>query len=115
MIPTITFEKLYVRILTNYVKVMSELQLVPPYTLEMGLVGLQDTYLTIPGLHQRGEFRGPIMQDVFQRRYSLATISDQDVRNVLRTFFEEFYDLVALARSDAFDDNTIAAHDLPSR
>jgi hypothetical protein len=114
-IPTITFEKLYVRVLDNYVKVMGVLQQPPPYTVEMGIIGMQDTYFTIPGVHQRGEFKGPILQNVFKGRYSLDGVTNNDVKNVLRTFFEELYDLAAFRRSDAFNDHTVVAHDLPSR
>ena len=53
------------------------------------------------------------MQDIFQRRYGLGGATVHDLKNVFRTFFEELYDLAALARADAFDDNTISAHDLP--
>jgi hypothetical protein len=113
VIPTITFEKLYVRVLMNYVKVMSELKLDPPYTLELGVVGLKDAYLTISGLHERGAFKGPVLQDMFKRRDTLRATTVGDIKNVLRTFFEELYDLAAFARADAFSDNVIAAHGLP--
>ena len=47
VIPTIDFEKLYVRVLRNYVQVASSaLKLDPPYTVELGAVGLQDVSWT---------------------------------------------------------------------
>jgi hypothetical protein len=114
-IPTITLEKLYVRVLDNYVKVLGVLQQNLPYTVEMGIVGMQDAYFTIPGIHQRGELKGQILQNVFKGRYSINGVSHNDVKNVLQTFFEELYDLADFARSDAYNDDTVAAHDLPPR
>ena len=50
VIPTIDFEKLYVRVLRNYGQVASSaLKLDPPYTVELGAVGLEGVYFTAPG------------------------------------------------------------------
>jgi hypothetical protein len=103
VIPTIEFEKLYVRVLRNYVQVVSiALTLDPPYTVELGAVGLQDVYFTAPGLHGRGERKGPVKVESFQRRYTLSDTTDDAIKVLLGTYFTEFYDLAAFARKDVF-------------
>jgi hypothetical protein len=115
VIPTIDFEKLYVRVLTNYVQVASSaLKLDPPYTVELGALGLQEVYFTAPGLHGRGERKGPVKVEFFQRRYALSYTTDDAIKAVLGTYFTELYDLAAFARTEAFTSDVIAAHDLPS-
>jgi hypothetical protein len=116
-VSAIGLEKLYVRALRNYVKVAaSELGLIPPYTVEMGAVGINGVYLAIPGGQlNTGEFVGPIMQDNIRKRYSLLDISDGAVAHVMRSYFTEFYDLAACVRAQVITDALIAAHDLPPR
>jgi hypothetical protein len=115
VIPTIDFEKLYMRVLRNYVQVaLSALKLDPPYTVELGAVGLKDVYFTAPGLHGRGERKGPVVVESFQRRYMLADTTDDAIKAVLGTYFTNLYDLAAFTRKDVFTSDIVAAHDLPS-
>jgi hypothetical protein len=115
VIPTIDFEKLYVRVLRNQVQVaLSALKLNPPYTVELGAVGLQDVYFTAPGFHGRGERKGPVKVDSFQRRYTLSDATDDAIKAVLSTYFTDLYDLAAFTRKDVFTNDIVAAHDLPS-
>ena len=97
LISAIGLEKLYVRVLRNYVKVAtSELGLIPPYTVEMGAVGIDGVYLAVPGGPlNTGEFVGPVMQENIQKRYTLPDVSDSAVAGVLRSYFTEFYDLAS--------------------
>ena len=49
-IPMIIFERIYCRVLRNYVQVASaELQLRQPYTIELGATGLDGVFLAVPG------------------------------------------------------------------
>jgi hypothetical protein len=117
LVSAIGLEKLYVRALRNYVKVASsELGLVLPYTVEMGAVGINGVNLLVPGgpLNQ-GEFAGSFMQPYIQKRYSLAEISDQAIKQVLRNYFVEFYDLATCERAKVLTDTHVAANDLPPR
>jgi hypothetical protein len=115
VIPTIDFEKLYVRVLRNYVQVASSaLKLDPPYTVELGAVGLKDVYFTAPGLHGRGERKGPVKVVSFQRRYALSDMTDDATKSVLSRYFADLYDLAAFSRKDVFTSDIISAHDLPS-
>jgi hypothetical protein len=114
-IPTIDFEKLYVRVLRNYVQVASSaLKIDPPYTVELGAVGLNDVYFTAPGLHGRGERKGPVIVQCFQHRYPLADTNDEAIKAVLRAYFTDLYDLAAFTRKEVFASDVIAAHDLPT-
>jgi len=117
LVAAIGLEKLYVRALRNYVEVASsELGLVLPYTVEMGAVGISGVYLHVPGGPlNTGEFVGPIMQEKIQKRYTLTEISDQAVKQVLRNYFTEFYDLATCERAKVLTDTHVAANDLPAR
>ena len=116
VIPAITFEKLFVRALRNYVGVLNiVLKIGPPYTVELGLVGIDDVHITIPGIHGSGEVKGPILQKQISRRYSLDDTNDASVMALLRAFFADVYDLAAFSRADAFTDAIAAAQDLPTR
>jgi hypothetical protein len=115
VIPTIDFEKLYVRVLRNQVQVsLSALKLDPPYTVELGAVGLQDVYFTARGLHGQGERKGPLKVDSFQRRYALSDATDDAIKAVLSTYFTDLYDLAAFTRKGVFTNDIVAAHDFPS-
>lgn len=113
----IGLEKLYVRVLRNYVKVASsELGLIPPYTVEMGAVGINGAYLAVPGGSlNTGQLVGPIMTPYIQKRYSIPDISDNEIMGVLRSYFLDFYDLATCTRAEVLTDQLIATHDLPPR
>jgi hypothetical protein len=118
IIPMIAFEKIYRRVLGNYVRVAaSELGLRLPYTVEMGAVGLNDVRLAFAGdgTHGQGRIEGPVMKQSLQRRYSLVATTESAMDAVLRDYFSDFYDLVAVSRRDILTDQLVAAHGLPSR
>ena len=117
VLPMITFEKVYVRVLRNYIKVEAALGLAPPYAVELGVVGLKGVHLTVPtgGPFGNGDFLGPIREDRIQRQYTLATVDDAAIMSVLRDFFNEVYDLAYAVRADVWTDQLVAAHDLPPR
>lgn len=116
-IPIISFEKLYVRVLQNYTKILaSELKLQLPYTVELGAIGLNGLHLACPGgSNGQGQFVGPIMKDIIQKRYILKSASESSVDDLLREFFNEFYDLAACSRAQQLTNEVVAAHGLPSR
>lgn len=63
VIPMISLEKLYVRVLINYITIAaSEFKLQLPFTVELGATGLKDSYLSVPGAQGRGEIIGPVME-----------------------------------------------------
>ena len=109
----IDFEKLFVRVLRNYVKVAAEVRLPLPYTLEVGAVGFDGAFLTVPGRSKQGETVGPIHGDEFHRRYSITDTEDEALLTVLRAFFQDFYDLAARHRNDLIPPDLMAGHQLP--
>jgi hypothetical protein len=115
-IPMIAFEKLFVRVLENYAKVMtSELKLQPPYIVEFGAVGLDQHYLgCLDGSDARGQFVGPIMKNSIQRRYELKDTNRKSLHDILRSFFNDFYDLAAFSREQHLTAALTTAHQLPS-
>ena len=115
ILPMVTFEKLFVRVLRNYVKVEGALGLSLPYQVVMGLVGLRDVYLTVPvgGPFGNGRVVGPIREDQVERAYTLATDDDGAIKKLLREFFCEIYDLAIITRDEAWTEELLAAHDLP--
>jgi hypothetical protein len=117
MTAPIGVEKLYVRALGNYVKVASsELGLIPPYTVELGAVGIDGVYLLVPGgPFNKGEFVGPIMEPYITKRYSLSETSDRAIKELLRNYFREFYDLATCDRAEVITDDHVSGNDLPPR
>ena len=116
VIPMIGFEKIYCRVLNNYVRVaISDLQLRLPYTVELGATGLDGIFLAVPGGPLgNGEIIGPIMKNAQQRRYDLTSTTEGAINAVLRAYFSDFYDLVARTRTETLTDAIVAAHGLPS-
>jgi len=116
MVPMIAFEKLFVRVLTNYVAIASsELRLTLPYTVELGAFGLNGAYLAVPGAHGQGELIGPIHESSVTSCHTLGGTSETTVFEVLRSFFIRLYDLAACSRADVLNDGQVAAHGLPRR
>lgn len=117
VMPMAAVEKVYVRTLDNYVKVAQvAFALTPPYTVELGAYGLDNCYLGVPGgPNNTGRLVGPIMRDAFRRTYSLDDVSEDAQRRLLKSYFDDFYDLAAVVRSDIWTDALIAANGLPSR
>jgi hypothetical protein len=117
LIATITMEKIFVRALENYIRILvGELQLRPPFSVELGAAGIKNFYLAAPGGELgNGQFLGPIMCDDVVRQYRLDNVSDNSVAGILRSFFNDLYDLTASSREAILTDQIVAAHGLPSR
>jgi hypothetical protein len=107
-IPVISFEKLVGKVLENYVRIAeSDLRFEPPFTVEIGASGLRDVFLACPGgLAGEGSFEGPIMEDIFSRKYELNSTDDASMGALLKSVFVDFYDLAACDRAK------ILTHDL---
>lgn len=55
------------------------------------------------------------MQPSIQKRYTLSETTEGAINAVLRDYFTEVYDFVALIRADALTDQVVATHNLPPR
>ena len=116
-LPMVTFERVYTRVLRNYVQVERVFGLSPPYRVVVGAVGLKGVYLTAPA---GGEFRGgnildPIHQNALQQEHRLIETDDHSIARLLREYFCALYDLADSVRADVWTDEQIAAHDVPPR
>jgi hypothetical protein len=116
VIPAIALERLYLQTLRSYVKVAAALGCAPPYTIVVGLVGLKESYLLVPGgLFNKGEILGPISHEAFAEKHTLESVDDTALKNLLRRVFIPFYQLFDKTRRDILTDQLITAHDLPPR
>lgn len=117
VLPMIWVEKVYVRALTNYVRVLEcEMSLPPPFTVELGAFGVEDAYLGIPGgASGTGRIAGPIQRDAFRRTYALGDTAEPAIRAILTSYFTDFYDLAACNRNQVLTDAIVAANDLAPR
>ena len=116
VIPAIALERLYLQTLRSYVKIAAALGCAPPYTVVVGLVGLKESYLLVPGgLFNKGEVAGPISHEAFAEKHTLESIDDTALKKLLRRAFIPFYQLFDKAREDLLTDELITTHDLPPR
>lgn len=116
VIPAIALERLYLQTLRGYVKIAAALGCAPPYTVVVGLVGLKESYLLVPGgLFNKGEIVGPISQEAFAEKHTLDSVDDAALKNLLRRAFIPFYRLFDKSREDLLTDELITTHDLPPR
>lgn len=114
-IPSVSMEKMYAAVLRNYVRVATELfGLSLPYTIEFGAKGLQGALATFPE-HPFGREEGPIYQDAFRKRFQLASPDEGAINDVLRSFFNAFYEeLLGIRRAEVFEEDFLRANELPS-
>lgn len=110
-------EKLFVRTLENYIRVaVGEYQLRPPFVVEAGGTGLLGVLAGVPSIEvPGGEFVGPFRSPSFEKRYVLEDVHPHQISDVLRKFFDEFYDLAACSRSAVLTDAHVAANQIPPR
>jgi hypothetical protein len=113
----ISVEKLFVRTLENYIRIaVGEYQLRPPFVIEAGGTGLLKVLAGVPNVEiPNGEFVGPFRSPSFEKRYVLEDVRPHQISDVLRQFFDEFYDLAACSRSAVLTDAHVAANELPPR
>lgn len=116
VIPAIALERLYLHTLRAYVKLAAALGCAPPYTIVVGLVGLKESYLLVPGgLFNKGEILGPISHEAFAEKHVLESVDDTALKKLLRQVFIPFYRLFDKIREDVLTDELITTHDLPPR
>lgn len=114
VIPVITFEQLFVKTFHEYIEAANQLGLRAPYSVELGVVGLNGVLLGCPGGEfGNGTFEGPILQTTFQRVNVLITGAHPIINTVLRTFFEQFYDIAAVRRREVITDAVARRFGLP--
>jgi hypothetical protein len=113
----ISVEKLFIRALENYIRIaVGEYQLHPPFVVEAGGNGLQDVYAGVPSKEvSSGQLEGPFRSPSFEKRYVLEDVHPNLISDVLRQFFDEFYDLAACSRSAVLTDAHVVANELPPR
>jgi hypothetical protein len=116
-VAAIGVEKAFVAALENHRLVYeSELKLRPPFTVELGAVGLTDQHLLVPSVEfTSGEYAGPIRKDSFCRSFQLGSFDATEWTSALRDFLIDFYDLAAVDRSKVLTDAIVAANQLPPR
>ena len=113
----IAAERVCARALENYVSVaISEMKLRLPFIVELGAVGLRDVFMGAPHPEfSSGHYYGPIRERSLVRRYELPDARQATLFNILRQFFEEFYDLAECTRSDVLTDEHIRKNAIPPR
>jgi hypothetical protein len=113
----ISVEKLFVRTLENYISIaLGEYQLRPPFVVEAGGTGLLGVFAGVPSIEiPSGEFAGPFRSASFEKRYVLEDVQRDQISDVLRQFFDDFYDLAACSRSRVLTHAHIAENQLPPR
>ena len=113
----ISAERICARALENYVSAAtSEMNLRPPFVVELGAVGLRDVFMGAP--HPEftgGHYYGPIREASLVRRYELRNAQHAALFDVLRQFFNEFYDLAECSRSEILTDEYVRRNDIPPR
>ncbi len=72
-------------------------------------------YLAAPEKGGSGQYLGPIMTNIIRMQLALADIDEKSVDNLLRNYFESFYDLAAATRREILWDDLVAKYGLPSR
>lgn len=97
VIPTGAVSNFYSRVLSNYIEVSHDLDFGPPYTVEMGAVGLTDVRLSMPPPNQWNEISGPVHQDQLRVRRVLNDASADAQRAVVDQLLRELYDLVGIS------------------
>jgi hypothetical protein len=111
----ISAERLYTRALENYVSVAtSEIKLKPPFVVELGAVGLRDTYMGAPHPEfSNGHYYGPMREASLVRRYELHDTREAALFDILREFFDDFYDLAECSRSEVLTGEHVRRNGIP--
>lgn len=96
-IPTLLFEETYYHCLRKYLWFSQTiLEQKAPFTVAAGGVGLRGAQLAVRNMFDK--FVGPVHQDAFEVRGSLANTDDATINAYLLKFFEELYDLTGNRR-----------------
>ncbi|WP_407193765.1 hypothetical protein [Bradyrhizobium sp. STM 3566] len=95
MIPTTKLENIYRRALSNYCDILSTgMRTGAPYTIVLGAVGLQGTYV---GVVNSAE--GPIHTDSIEVRRVLHDLANEGQEAVVREFVDAVLDLAGVSRA----------------
>jgi hypothetical protein len=71
-----------------------ELEIAPPYTVELGLTGIRDAHIAMP----ENQLWGPIHQPSLSHRVVLHRLDEGALKSLLAEFFEKMYDLAGYSR-----------------
>jgi hypothetical protein len=104
-IPVMNLEQLFLKTAFAYVNFLGgDLGLKPPFGIWLGLVGIRDKYLGFPPQTKASPANffsnERILVPSFERKYSIDELKDKHVFRALTRFFDEFYELVSLSRSE---------------
>jgi hypothetical protein len=110
----VVMEKLYVTTLQNYVSVaQKEFRLALPYTVELGIKGINGAHIIFPR-QPAGYAAGPVYEEAFRRVYPLHEPTSEAITDLLRSYFNEFYEeLVGRRRADMIAENFVTSYQLP--
>jgi hypothetical protein len=113
----ISAEKLYTHALKSYTSIaVSELNLRPPFIVELGAVGLKGVYMGAPHPESSsGHYYGPMREASLVRRYELTDTKIGSLLDVLRQYLNELYDLAECSRDEILTDDYVRRNDLPPR
>ena len=82
-------------------------------SLEAGGTGLLGVLAAVPSVEiPGGEFVGPFRSPSFEKRYVLEDVHPHQISDVLRQFFDEFYDLAACSRSAVLSDAHVVSEQI---
>lgn len=95
VIPTVSVEKIYQRVLPNYIEIATDhFKLPPPHQIEIGAVGLQDKRLEYDS--NRNAVSGPIYKPELKIRQTLNDVSIDSQNKLITTFIDALLDLAGV-------------------
>lgn len=97
VIPDVSVANFYSRVLENYIMIIRELGFDPPYTVEMGAVGLAGARLSMPPPNPMNQVSGPIHQNQLPIRRVLNDTAPASRDAIVSEFRRSLYDLAGLA------------------
>jgi hypothetical protein len=97
VIPDVSVVNFYSRVLENYVETSQELGFDPPYTIEVGAVGLTDVRLSMPAPNAWNEVSGPIHEEELRIRRVLNGVAPRNRHAMIEEFRRALYDLAGVA------------------
>jgi hypothetical protein len=99
-VPMVNIENIYKRVLVNYILVAGEdLEIPPPYQVEMGATGLKDMCVSLPqSVSSRNEVSEPIYENQLKVRRVLNDTGAESQRTLVDEFLDKLYDLASVTR-----------------
>jgi hypothetical protein len=99
VIPMEKMRKIFSRVLGDYVAFAADvLELPPPFSVELGAIGLRDVRVSHPAPNPYNETAGPIHDASCMVRRVIHSAAKQTQDTVVEAFVTELYDLAGVAR-----------------